>query len=128
MSVFAHPEIDLDVGCCGCLRFLKKPDEDLDFEKACMLDRDLGGSRLIRSEVLECKLHEFEYPLLLLFTWVPLILPAERRVRTRLFNACGRWFRAVRYSAPRARSESSDLSVDVDLRSSRAMDRGSAPS
>ncbi|CAL9070984.1 unnamed protein product, partial [Musa textilis] len=45
MSGFAHSDPDLDVGCCGCLGFLKKPDEDLDFEKACMLDRDLGGSR-----------------------------------------------------------------------------------
>ncbi|CAL9073229.1 unnamed protein product [Musa textilis] len=39
MSGFVLPDSDLDVGCCGCLGFLKKPDEDVDFEKVWMLGR-----------------------------------------------------------------------------------------
>ncbi|RRT77676.1 hypothetical protein B296_00000856 [Ensete ventricosum] len=39
MSGFVLPDSDLDVGCCGCLGFLKKPDEDVDFEKVWMLSR-----------------------------------------------------------------------------------------
>ncbi|WOK93190.1 serine/threonine-protein kinase GRIK1-like [Canna indica] len=47
MSAFKLPGLDWKVGCCGCLGFLGKRDEDVDYEKEWMFDYDLDdGSQL----------------------------------------------------------------------------------
>ncbi|KAG6471438.1 hypothetical protein ZIOFF_068880 [Zingiber officinale] len=40
MSRFMISDLDMGMGCCGCLGFFKKPERDVDFEKFRILDRD----------------------------------------------------------------------------------------
>lgn len=39
MSRFMISDLDMGMGCCGCLGFFKKPERDVDFEKFSILDR-----------------------------------------------------------------------------------------